>query len=195
MLTEEHVHTSQLLLYGALMCLRVLLTWTELNIIVQVKSVLLTEVLIQYQLYLNSWGINRFLDSAHVDVRLKHGFSLLESWKVSLFHFGTFCINTFSNRPYGHLIYIFRMALQVSLCGLILLYIPENKHSGTYFILSLLILFSLEFEDGTDLCKCNISIGCIIFPNPCDTFTVSSICLCIPGIVIASHQSISHFLQ
>jgi hypothetical protein len=38
---------------------------------------------------------------------------------------------------YGHL----RMTLQVNLCGLILLYIPESKHSGTYFILSLLVLF------------------------------------------------------
>lgn len=118
--------------------------------------------IIQYQLYLNSWEINSFLDSAHVDVRHKHGFSLLQSWKVSMFHFGTFCINTFSNGR-NHMVTLFMYLgwpykwTCVDWYFYTFLKINTLEHILYYPCLS---YFSLEFQDRTDLCKCNVTICC-----------------------------------
>jgi hypothetical protein len=89
-------------------------------------------------------------------------------------------------KSYGHPIYIFRMTLQVNLCGLIFLYIPENKRYGTYFILSIIsaCLISVQtFKAG--FCKCIVChhwLLCVMLSCPCNTFTVNNICLSIPGL-------------
>jgi hypothetical protein len=87
-------------------------------------------------------------------------------------------------------LYIYRMALQVNLCGLTFLYIPENScmEHILYYLLSLLVLFQCRLSRQGFRMYRHHWLLCVMLPCPCDTFTVDTICLSIPSVITGLYR-------